>query len=52
MSLLGWIIVLAVVVFVVSVVVLLIGRAMPRKDDPEFAESATHAREGRDPGFD
>lgn len=47
-----WIVIAAVVVFLFFLAVLLIGRRLPAKDDPGYAESATHAREGRDPGQD
>jgi hypothetical protein len=52
MSVAWWIVIAVVVVFLVSLVLVLIGRALPRKDDPEFAETATRAREGQDPGRD
>jgi hypothetical protein len=52
MSVAWWIVIAAVVIFVVSLVLLGIGRMLPRKDDAEFAETAVHAREGKDPGQD
>jgi hypothetical protein len=52
MSVLAWIVLAAVVIFVISFGLLLVGRLLPRRDDPDFAESATHAREGKDPGRD
>jgi hypothetical protein len=52
MSVAWWIVIAAVVVFLVSLGLLLIGRMLSRKDDPDYAESAVHAREGKDPGQD
>jgi hypothetical protein len=52
MSWVWWLVIFAVAVFLVTVILLAIGRMLPRKDDPEFAETATRAREGKDPGRD
>jgi|tagenome__1003787_1003787.scaffolds.fasta_scaffold16036272_1 ABC-type dipeptide/oligopeptide/nickel transport system permease subunit len=52
MSVAWWIVIAGIVVFLFFLAVLVVGRRLPRKDDPEYAESATRAREGRDPGQD
>ena len=52
MSVAWWIVIIAVAIFLVTIVALGIGRMLPPKDDAEFSETAVHAREGKDPGSD
>jgi NADH:ubiquinone oxidoreductase subunit 3 (subunit A) len=52
MSIVWWIVIFAVVAFLIFLAMLVVGRRLPAKNDPDYAEAATHAREGRDPGQD
>ena len=52
MSWVWWLVIFALAVFLISFLLLAVGRMLPRKDDAEFSETAVHAREGKDPGQD